>query len=186
MAAGVRLLGSGAATPWTDLQQMLDRSRETNALGHSIWFSEGVSNAGTSNAANYNAELTAYYDVAGNGPAANPHFITLRWSGEDGTGGSGTWNSLATNWKNGASVWVRDARGVFEGAGGAVTIDETVLAGGGLRFSTDGYELTGGTLELCGWSRQANTIDVAASATARISATLTGTEGMIKDGAGRL
>lgn len=186
MAAGVRLLGSGAATPWADLEQMLDRSRDTNAFGHSIWFSEGVSNAGTSNAANYNAELTAYYDVAGNGPAANPHFTTLRWSGADGTGGNGTWNTLATSWKNGASAWVRDATGVFEGAGGAVTIDGTVLAGGGLRFSTDGYELTGGTLELCGWNQQANTIEVAASATARMSAALTGTAGMIKDGAGRL
>lgn len=186
MGAGVRLLGSGAATPWTDLEQMIDRTRETGALGHSIWFSEGVSNSGTSNSSNYNAELTAYYDVSVNGPAANPHFTEVRWAGAEGVGGSGTWSTLTASWNNRSSVWVRDATAVFDGAGGAVAISGTVLAGGGLRFSTDGYELTGGTLDLCGFDQQANTIEVAASATATIGAALAGANGMIKQGAGRL
>jgi autotransporter-associated beta strand protein len=186
MAAGVRLLGTGAATPWTDLKQMIDRSRETNALGHSIWYSEGVSNSGNSNSSNYNAELTGYYNVAENGPAPNPHFTEIRWAGSDGGGGNGVWSTLDVTWKNRSSVWVRDATGVFAGSGGTVTVTGLVQAGGGLRFSADGYELTGDSIVLCGFNPQANTIEVGDSATATLAATLAGEMGFIKEGPGRL
>ncbi|MFM9026105.1 MAG: family 10 glycosylhydrolase, partial [Planctomycetaceae bacterium] len=95
LGAGLRLLGTGSATPWTDLQQQIDRTRTDGALGHSIWYSEGVTTSGTSNPSNYNTQLTAYYDVPTNGIAANPHFQSTRWSGTGGNGGSGTWSQLA-------------------------------------------------------------------------------------------
>jgi autotransporter-associated beta strand protein len=186
LGSGLRLLGSGAATPWADLEKMINDSRDDGALGHSIWYSEGVSNAGTSNAANYNAQLRAYYDVANVGPAANPHFTTVRWAGSNGAGGSGTWSNLAATWKDRSTIWVRDARGIFDGAGGTVMVSGTVLAGGGMTFAGDGYTITGGTLNLSGFDRQTNTIDVAATATATISARLIGVAGLRKTGLGTL
>ena len=186
MAAGLRLLGSGAATPWADLEQMIDDTRAAAALGHSIWYSEGVSNSGTSNAVNYNAQLRAYYDVAGTGPAANPHFTTVRWAGANGAGGSGTWSNLAATWTDRSTIWVREARGIFDGAGGTVTVSGTVLAGGGLEFATAGYTVAGGTLQLSGFNPEDNTIRVEAAATAAISARLIGVAGLRKDGGGTL
>ena len=186
MAAGLRLLGSGAATPWADLEPMIDDARADGALGHSIWYSEGVSNSGTSSAANYNAELTAYYNLAGTGSAANPHFTSIRWAGGDGAGGSGTWSALAATWTDRSTIWVRDARGIFDGVGGTVTVSGTMLAGGGLEFAADGYAVAGGTLSLSGFDKQANTIDVAASATAAITTRLIGVAGLRKDGLGTL
>lgn len=186
LAAGLRLLGSGAATPWTDLQQMIDDSRADGAIGHSIWYSEGVSNSGTSNATNYNSQLRAYYDVAGTGPAANPHFTSVRWAGADGAGGGGTWGALAQTWKDRSTIWVRDARGIFDGHGGTVTVSGTVLAGGGLAFSADGYTVAGGTLHLSGFDLADNTVTVAADATATLSARLVGVAGLRKSGPGSL
>ncbi len=186
LAAGLRLLGSGAATPWADLEQMIDDSRADGPLGHSIWYSEGVSQAGTSNAANYNSQLRAYYDVAGTGPAANPHFTTVRWAGADGAGGSGTWSTLAQTWKDRSTIWVRDARGIFDGAGGTVTVSGTLVAGGGLEFAADGYTVAGGTLHLSGFDLADNTVTVAADATATLSARLMGVAGLRKAGPGSL
>jgi uncharacterized lipoprotein YddW (UPF0748 family) len=186
LAAGLRLLGSGAATPWADLEQMIDDARADEALGHSIWYSEGISNAGTSNATNYNAQLRAYYDVAGIGPAANPHFTTVRWAGAAGAGGSGTWSTMAATWKDRSTTWVRDAKGIFDGTGGTVTVEGTVLAGGGLEFATDGYAISGGTLHLSGFEQADNSVTVAADARATISARLMGLAGLRKAGGGRL
>jgi autotransporter-associated beta strand protein len=186
LGAGLRLLGSGAATPWADLEQKINESRADGALGHSIWYSEGVSNAGTSNPANYNSQLRAYYDVAGTGPAANPHFTTVRWAGADAKGGNGTWSTLAATWKDRSTIWVRDARGIFDGAGGTVTVSGTVSAGGGLEFTAAGYTVAGGTLNLSGFDKQANTVTVAETTSAAITARLIGVAGLRKAGAGTL
>jgi autotransporter-associated beta strand protein len=187
MAGGLRLLGSGAATSWSDLEQMINDTREDNALGHSIWYSEGVSNSGSYNpSANYNSQLTAYYDVAGTGAAANPHFTTVRWAGADGLGGSGTWSTAAATWKDRSPIWVRDARGIFDGSGGTVTVSGTLLAGGGLEFAADGYTLSGGTLQLSGFERADNTISVVAAASTTINTRLIGTAGLQKTGQGTL
>ena len=186
LAAGLRLLGTGSATPWADLEQQLDRTRTDGALGHSIWYSEGVSQSGTSNPSNYNAQLKAYYDVATNGPAANPHFTSVRWSGTGGTGGSGTWSTLASTWKDRSTIWVQDAVGIFDGVGGTVTVSGTVGAAGGLDFRTAGYTLTGGTLAFRGFNRPANSITVASGVTATITSTLTGSAGLTKSGTGVL
>jgi autotransporter-associated beta strand protein len=186
LGSGLRLLGTGSATPWTDLQQQLDRTRTDGALGHSIWYSEGVSASGTSNPSNYNAQLKAYYDVATNGPSANPHFTSVRWSGTAGTGGSGTWSTLAPQWKDRSTIWVQDAVGIFDGAGGTVTVSGTVGVAGGLDFRTAGYTVTGGTMALRGYTRAANAITVAPGVTATIASPLTGTTGLTKAGAGVL
>ncbi|HMO26536.1 MAG TPA: family 10 glycosylhydrolase [Tepidisphaeraceae bacterium] len=70
LAGGLRILGTGAATPWADLQQMIDQTRATGAIGHSLWFSNGVTGAGS-----YRDQLIAYYNVAGLGHAPHPLFI---------------------------------------------------------------------------------------------------------------
>ena len=186
LGAGLRLLGTGSATPWTDLQQQIDKTRTDGALGHSIWYSEGISNSGTSNSSNYRTQLTAYYDVATNGPAANPHFQTVRWAGATGTGGSGTWSPLAATWKDISTIWVQDALGIFDGAGGAVTVSGTVGVAGGLDFRTAGYTVSGGTIALRGYTRAANAITVASGVTATIASTLTGSTGLTKSGSGTL
>jgi autotransporter-associated beta strand protein len=186
LGAGLRLLGTGSATPWTDLQQQIDRTRTDGALGHSIWYSEGVSNSGTNNPSNYNSQLRAYYDVAANGPAANPHFASVRWSGTGGVGASGTWSTLAATWKDRSTIWVQDALGIFDGAGGTVTVSGTVGVAGGLDFRTGGYTVTGGTTALRGYTRAANAIEVASGVTATIASTLTGSTGLTKTGTGTL
>jgi len=186
LAAGLRLLGTGSATPWNDLQQQIDKTRTDGALGHSIWYSEGVSVSGTLNPSNYNAQIKAYYDVATNGPAANPHFTSVRWSGTGGLSGSGTWSPLAPTWKDRSSVWVQDALGIFDGPGGTVTVSGSVGVGGGLDFRTGGYTVSSGTVALRGFTRAANAISVAAGGTATLAGAVTGSTGLTKSGTGTL
>lgn len=69
LGAGLRILGTGAATPWDDLRQMIDRARADNVLGHSLWFSNGILDPGY-----YRDQLTAYYNVAQLGHAPHPLF----------------------------------------------------------------------------------------------------------------
>ncbi|MEN1678663.1 MAG: family 10 glycosylhydrolase [Planctomycetota bacterium] len=64
---GLRGNGSGANTPYSELERMLDRSRQVGAAGHAIFFSQAVRD-------DYPDQLTAYYDVAGDGHADNPQF----------------------------------------------------------------------------------------------------------------
>jgi len=186
LAAGLRLLGTGSATPWVDLQQQLDRTRTDTALGHSIWYSEGVTVSGTVNPSNYNSQIKAYYDVPTNGPAANPHFTSVRWSGTGGAGGNGTWSVLASTWKDRSTIWVQDALGIFDGTGGTVTMSGTVGVGGGLDFRASGYTVSGGTMAMRGYTRAANAITVASGVTATIASTLTGSTGLTKSGTGVL
>ncbi len=57
----------GSETPYADLQAMIEKSRVEQTAGHSIFFSYTVRDI-------YGSELTSFYDVAGNGPAASPLF----------------------------------------------------------------------------------------------------------------
>ncbi len=186
LGVGLRLLGTGSATPWSDLEQQLNRSRADNALGHSIWYSEGVSRSGTSNPSNYNAQLTSYYNVAGTGPAANPHFTAVRWGAADGRGGSGTWSTLASTWTDRSTIWVQDALGIFDGVGGTVTVSGSLGVGGGLEFRSDGYLLTSGTLVFKGINREANAVRVADGVVTTLAGTLSGSSGLMKTGGGTL
>lgn len=67
LVVGIRINGSGAATPYGDVQQMITRTRQEGAAGHSLWYSSGVRDL-------YGNQLEAFYDVATQGHAANPNF----------------------------------------------------------------------------------------------------------------
>lgn len=67
LVVGIRINGSGAATPSADVQQMITRTRQEGAAGHSLWYSSGVRDL-------YGSQLEAFYDVATQGHAANPNF----------------------------------------------------------------------------------------------------------------
>ena len=92
------------------------------------------------------------------------------WDGSETTGngnvegGTGTWSSTGTNWTgapgeaeiNGSYV---GSVAVFSGTAGVVTVDGT-QAFDTLQFKTDGYELTGGTLEIAPHSGSTGYINV--------------------------
>lgn len=65
LLAGIRVVGSGPDTTWDDMAKKMDLVRATKAGGHVHWFSRGVLEV-------YPEQLTAYYDIAENGQAANP------------------------------------------------------------------------------------------------------------------
>lgn len=73
----------------------------------------------------------------------------LTW-GSSGTGGSGTWNDVNTNWYNGATdvIW-NSGSANFAGTAGTVTVSGTLDATD-LRFGTSFYNLNGGTINLTG------------------------------------
>lgn len=66
MLAGVLTTGSRPdPVPWTDLEKSIEHVRSTGGGGHVWWFSRGVLDE-------YPAEITAFYDVAGQGHASHP------------------------------------------------------------------------------------------------------------------
>ncbi len=67
LVVGLRSNGSGPSTPIGDLLQMIDRTRSEGLAGHSIWYSANVRDV-------FAGQLSAYYDVAGEGHADNPMF----------------------------------------------------------------------------------------------------------------
>ncbi len=102
----------------------------------------------------------------------------------DAGGVTGRWAVATTNW-GGASggpydlAWTNANEAVFEGAGATVNLD-TVTAGA-LTFSGGGYVLAGGALTLAGGSAAITTVS-----NATIRSPLSGTNGLVKAGAGRL
>lgn len=66
---GLRGNGTGANTPYADLEAMIEQSRSIGAAGHAIFYSKAVRD-------DYDAELTAFYDVAGEGHADSPMFAS--------------------------------------------------------------------------------------------------------------
>jgi hypothetical protein len=101
-------------------------------------------------------------------------------------GGSGTWSTVGMRWVNGTGrmLPVTTSQAVFSGSAGTVTVSGQVGAAG-LAFQSDGYLLTGGTIAVAsGGSRPA--IDVAAGITGTITATLSGSSGIVKTGPGTL
>ncbi|MBS0198613.1 MAG: family 10 glycosylhydrolase [Planctomycetes bacterium] len=65
LVAGIRVVGEGPNATWDEVRQSIELVRKTGGGGHVLWFSKGVLDA-------YPTELKAFYDVAGQGPAANP------------------------------------------------------------------------------------------------------------------
>ena len=107
------------------------------------------------------------------------------WDGGDQTGngivngGSGTWNSVGTNWTGmpgqaGINDQWRSSVGVFAGSvGGAVTVQGSQTFDT-LQFMTDGYTLAGGTLLLG-----------PATGTVNVDGGVAATIGSVIDGAGK-
>ena len=54
-------------TPWNELRQMILKSRQEGAAGHSVFYSRAILDT-------YADEFTDFYDVASNGHAAHPFF----------------------------------------------------------------------------------------------------------------
>ncbi|MFM8494421.1 MAG: autotransporter-associated beta strand repeat-containing protein, partial [Planctomycetia bacterium] len=102
-------------------------------------------------------------------------------------GGSGTWSALGKRWVSGTTrlLPVTTARLVFGGSAGTVAVTGSHAVGGGIAFTTDGYTLTGGTLSFTG-DQAANMVNVLAGDSATLAATISGTGGMTKTGAGML
>ncbi len=105
-----------------------------------------------------------------------------------GTGGNGSWTAVSTNWNTLADgtgavqPLAVGAKAVFSGTAGTVTIGANAVADGQISFRSTGFVLSGGTLAL-GNSR----IEVLNDTdTATISATLSGSVGLTKVGAGTL
>jgi len=108
-----------------------------------------------------------------------------------GVGGAGSWTSTSSTWATsnvGTSTAAQAvaAQLVFDGTGGAVNVTGTVSPEAGMRFKTNGYQLTGGTVQLAGATPAANTILVEPAVTARIGSVLAGSNGLTKSGTGTL
>lgn len=122
--------------------------------------------------------------------------ILQLWGTTSAGGASGTWSAGSTNWLDlGGAVpatW-GGGYGVFRGPGGTVTIDGTQNLVG-LQFAGGSYALVGGaggSLNLHGYNSGGFVITtpelrVLDGETARIDATITGTDGLEKTGDGRL
>ena len=112
-------------------------------------------------------------------------------SNTTGIGGAGTWTSSGSTWATSAvgtstAAQTSTAQLVFQGAGGEVNVSGTVGPANGLRFATNGYSISGGTIQMSGANAASNSIEVGTGVTASISSTLTGTNGMSKTSEGTL
>jgi len=86
--------------------------------------------------------------------SARTHAATTFWdpgaTKGQGSGGTGSWNTTATNkvWSDGASTdnaWVNGNTATFGGTGGLVTVDGAVTAAG-INFSGAGYLISGASI----------------------------------------
>jgi autotransporter-associated beta strand protein len=116
------------------------------------------------------------------------------WAPEVTGGGSGTWSASSSVWATAPGVAGTGGQAttgtlVFGNAAGTVTIDGTVSTVAGLNFLST-YSLIPGAsspnLSLTGVDAAANTISVDSGKTATISADVTGSNGLTKDGSGTL
>lgn len=71
LVVGLRANGSGANTPYADLEEMIEITRQQGTSGHSIWYSKAVVDQ-------YDDQLASFYDVATNGHAENSFFGDVR------------------------------------------------------------------------------------------------------------
>ncbi|CAN5868604.1 hypothetical protein BH11PSE13_BH11PSE13_30310 [soil metagenome] len=102
-----------------------------------------------------------------------------------GTGGSGSWNTVAPTWSAGGGfqAWnnAHLDNAVFAGSAGTVTLGVPIDAHD-LTFNVGGYLLTGSTLTL-GGTAPTLTMNVAVTT---INAALAGSAGLVKNGVGTL
>ena len=115
----------------------------------------------------------------------------LYWFGNGATvGGNGNWSAAGMTWSTttpmaSITVWDPTRTGVFQAPAGTVTVtDMNIDAAAGLRFETNLYTITGGSVTLTGVSSVLNSLDVGAAATATSDAAIGGSAGLTKIGAG--
>jgi autotransporter-associated beta strand protein len=101
-------------------------------------------------------------------------------------GGTGTWDTTATNWDDAATVgnpvsWNNATPdiAIFGGTAGTVTLG-TAITADSLQFDTAGYVVTGSTVTLSGSST------ITADQDAEIQSVIAGTAGLTKAGTGTL
>ena len=109
---------------------------------------------------------------------------TLTW-GATGGGGTGTWDTSASNWFNGSTAvpWTQGDSAIFGGTAGTVTLG-TAITAQDLTFGTNGYTVTGNSLTLGVSSTPTVTLGAGISAT--ISSIVAGSNGLTVTGGGTL
>ncbi|TIX49717.1 hypothetical protein [Alteraurantiacibacter aquimixticola] len=116
---------------------------------------------------------------------------SLEWDGAGATangtveGGSGTWDAATANWTSDGGTtneaWNGGDVAVFGGTAGTVTVSGTQDVGG-LTFQTDGYAVTGGTVNFV----SPNTGITVETGVANIGSDITSATGLVKSGEGEL
>src|SRR5262249_373894 len=98
-------------------------------------------------------------------------------------GGSGAWNTAASNWWDTATLrtWIEGSDAVFWGGAGAVTA--STVSPNSLSFKVDGYSISSGTLNMIG---APSNFVVDSNVTATINSTISGSNTMWKLGPGTL
>ncbi len=126
-------------------------------------------------------------DIGSPGVALTISNPNLYWTSNGTTlGGIAAWDSSGLNWSSSntsvaGAAWTAGKTAIFGGTAGTVTIGSAITAGG-LTFSTTDYALASGP----GGSLATASISVDSGLSATVSATLTGTAGLGKGGAGTL
>lgn len=128
---------------------------------------------------------------------------TLEWDGAGATangtveGGSGTWDATTENWTSDGGTaneeWTDDAKAVFGGTAGTVTVDGTQDVQN-ITFDVDGYTVTGGTLNYTNTDPDPVTDPITdtdrgimvRTGTATIASDIVSTTGLTKAGSGTL
>ncbi|MBN8456934.1 MAG: autotransporter-associated beta strand repeat-containing protein [Verrucomicrobia bacterium] len=118
--------------------------------------------------------LTNYY---WDGPSGNPNGAS--------DGGTGTWNTSATNWDTGASVaWSNGtlSRANFGGAAGIVTLAESSITADGLLFASSGYTLSAANSIITGpiFITAGGSLTLDTSGTLGIASAITGTNSTVR------
>ncbi|HEY4292628.1 autotransporter-associated beta strand repeat-containing protein, partial [Luteibacter sp.] len=155
---------------------------------------------GTNPGGSYQVQTSAAHQVN----LLNSNGLTLNfWDGPNGhgnntvDGGNGVWQNDAgnSNWADQTGQYNAPYQngefGIFMGAAGTVTVDDTLGAvnSSGMQFAVDGYTVTGDAITLNGASNIIRVGDGTAAGTgmtATIDADLLGTGGLVKDDFGTL
>jgi fibronectin-binding autotransporter adhesin len=122
---------------------------------------------GVSNLSEYNADTI---------PAQS---LAYTWNG-----GAGTWDTTTANWSGGATVWRNGGKdtATFGGVAGTVTLAAGIMAND-ILFNTTGYQISGSSMALIG---QTPTLTTADNVSVSVQPALSGSGGLVKDGAGTL
>ena len=159
----LKIISSSSLTGFgTDIWN-INTSGVTNAVS-GVW---DISNTGNDIYLNYTALSAQYW----NGAAG--------WDSSSTAGGAGTWT-------NGSGSYDSTFTVNFGGTAGTVTVDNATTTKL-IKFTTDGYTLTGGTLTMNGANSANNTIDVGTGLTSTINSKIVSSSVVVnKSGLGTL